>query len=265
MIVAGAKGVRCFGDLGEEKVSKADWGSKAGRITEVQIVGRNASYALVAFTESQDVLVYSLPALDHMHTFPIPFSSPPSSISSIPPSADITGDFLTFTPLDPSNDNSPVIAMHINTLFNIRRAYHVPLVSLTEGYAAGKPIPPQPQPVGLGPAGLFSGLAWLVGQAEAAMTGDQVDALRTSPLSFYPHFYSTFIFFLTQPCFTVAGPNRVIPERPPPRVASGSKYNEWQAGGAGAGGSRASNAAASAGRAQGDLYNRLHAAVSERG
>lgn len=194
MIIAGAKGVRCFGDLGEEKVSKADWGSKAGRITEVQIVGRNASYALVAFTESQDVLVYSLPALDHMHTFPIPFSSPPSSISSIPPSADITGDFLTFTPLDPSNDNSPVIAMHINTLFNIRRAYHVPLVSLTEGYAAGKPIPPQPQPVGLGPAGLFSGLAWLVGQAEAAMTGDQVDALRTSPTSFYSHSDSTFRF-----------------------------------------------------------------------
>lgn len=179
MIVAGAKGVRCFADLGLDRVSKAEWPSKAGRVEGVQIVGRNASYALVVFTESKDVLVYSLPALEHMHTFPLPLTS--SFTSSLTPSADTTGDFITFNTLSPSNNQGnalpgQVMTLNINTMFNLRRAYHEPLVALIEG---ARPIPAQPQPVGLGPAGIFSGLAWLgglVGQ-ETPTTGDQVDAL----------------------------------------------------------------------------------------
>jgi hypothetical protein len=66
------------------------------------------------------------------------------------------------------------------------------------------------------------------------VTGDQIDAL-------------------------FAGPDRPVPEKPEPRVAQGS-YAEWKAGS-----SKTGDVATSTAQTKGALYDRLHAAVSERG
>ncbi|THH21204.1 hypothetical protein EW146_g293 [Bondarzewia mesenterica] len=231
LIVASAKGVRCFADLGDGRLARAEYGSKAGAANAVQVVERNGSYAFVAFTERHEALVYSLPNLDFLHSLPLP------TISTLPPSPDATGDFLKLTPL--ASYTSPIRRIHLHTLFNVRRGYHTPLVSLTErADGTSKTVPAQPQPVSIGPAGLLSvagsWLGGLVGQG--SMSGDQIDTL-------------------------LAGPDRPIPEKPAPRgttQGSGYKYAEWESNPAGA-------SAAEASRTQSTLYERLHAAVAERG
>ena len=127
---------------------------------------------------------------------------------------DSTGDFLTLVPLhDPANTSpapstratssttssinaatssvlstkstavvgspSPAKCLRLDTLFNIRRGYHIPLVSLTERKddTQQHDVPPAPAPVSLGPADWKSWLGGLVGLA--SVTGDQIDALCT--------------------------------------------------------------------------------------
>jgi len=213
---------------------------------------------LVVFTDRHDGLVYSLPMLEHLHTLPLP------TASSIPPSVDPTGDFLTLVPLhDPANISpppsaratsptpsstsavlstkstaivgspSPAKCLRLDTLFNIRRGYHIPIVSLTERKddTQQHDVPPAPAPVSLGPADWKSWLGGLVGSA--SVTGDQIDAL-------------------------LAGPDRPVPEKPKPRAAQ--VYTEWEAGP-----SKAGATATSTARAKNLLYDRLHSAVAERG
>lgn len=57
----------------------------------------------------------------------------------------------------------------------------------------------------------------------------------------------------------MAGPDRPVPEKAEPRVAQGG-YAEWKPGS-----SKTGEVAASTARTKGALYERLHAAVSERG
>jgi hypothetical protein len=89
------------------------------------------------------------------------------------------------------------------------------------------------------------------------MTGDQIDALCTSLV------FILFIFLGADEVgwfvLVVAGPDRPVPERPEPRVAQGS-YAEWKAGS-----SKTGEVATSTAQTKGALYERLHAAVSERG
>ena len=126
---------------------------------------------------------------------------------------DSTGDFLTLVPLhDPAKTSpapsagatsptpsstsaatsllsikstavveSPPSAkcLRLDTLFNTRRGYHIPIVSLTERKddTQQHDVPPAPAPVSLGPADWKSWLGGLVGSA--SVTGDQIDALCT--------------------------------------------------------------------------------------
>ncbi|TFY82005.1 hypothetical protein EWM64_g2007 [Hericium alpestre] len=216
LVVAGAKGVRCFEDLGDGKAARTDWPSKAGLVTAVQVIERNGSCALAAFTDKHEAITYSLPVLEYMHTLEF------ASNSSLPVSPDATGDFLTITPLlnrtsasasiysDSSKQSSllppssPIHRMHLLTLFDIRRGYHTPLVSLVEHQDGSTvdAVPAQPQPVSMAPAGLLTWLGGLVGQG--AVRGDEIDAL-------------------------LAGPDRPIPERNPAReAAQGNKFVEWE-------------------------------------
>jgi len=94
--------------------------------------------------------------------------------------------------------------------------------------------PPVPAPVSLGPADWRSWLGGLVGSNSKVVTGDQIDAL-------------------------LAGPDRPVPEKVEPRVAQGG-YAEWKAGS-----SKTGDLAASTAQTKSALYERLHAAVSERG
>jgi hypothetical protein len=57
----------------------------------------------------------------------------------------------------------------------------------------------------------------------------------------------------------VAGPDRPVPEKPEPRAAE-TVYTEWEATP-----SKAGATASSIERSKNNLYDRLHAAVSERG
>ncbi|KAF8274032.1 lethal giant larvae like, C-terminal-domain-containing protein [Lactarius quietus] len=271
LLVVGVRAARCLADFGDDRIAKAEWGSKAGGAVGAQVVNRNGSFALAVFTDRREVLVYSLPALEFLHTLPWPAASP------IPPSVDHTGDLLTLVPLRdathtpatppqaraaspaPSQTSasavsilssktastapstttansiplSPIKCLRLDSLFNIRRGHHVPLVSLTERKdGTQRSAPPAPAPVSLGPADWRSWLGGLVGSK--AVTGDQIDAL-------------------------LAGPDRPVPEKPEPRVAQGG-YAEWKAGS-----SKAGEVAASTAQTKGVLYERLHAAVSERG
>ena len=74
---------------------------------------------------------------------------------------------------------SPIKCLRLETLFNTRRGYHVPVVSLTERKddTQQHDVPPAPAPVSLGPADWMSWLGGLVGSA--SVTGDQIDALCT--------------------------------------------------------------------------------------
>jgi syntaxin-binding protein 5 len=106
----------------------------------------------------------------------------------------------------------------------------VPLVSLTErkdGTEHG--TPPAPAPVSLGPADWRTWLGGLVGSG--SITGDQMHALCVC----------------SPEVAAVAGPDRPVPG-----------YSVWEAGP-----SKARATVASTERAKSNLYDRLHAAVSE--
>ena len=94
LLVVGARAVRCLADFGDDRIARAEWGSKAGGAVDAQVVNRNGdhstmfhprvsvadcrtsgSYALAVFTDRREVLVYSLPALEFLHTLALPAGS----------------------------------------------------------------------------------------------------------------------------------------------------------------------------------------------
>ena len=85
---------------------------------------------------------------------------------------------------------SPAKRLRLDSVFDTRRGYHIPLVSLTERKdGLQHNAPPAPMPVSLGPADWRSWLGGLVGSR--SVTGDEIDALCTLPPP-YPasfHFY----------------------------------------------------------------------------
>ncbi|KAI0033991.1 lethal giant larvae like, C-terminal-domain-containing protein [Vararia minispora EC-137] len=231
LVVVGAKSARCYADLnGDKRIGKADWGGKSGLAVYAQLVERNASCVLVIVTDKSQALVYSLPTLENLHTFPLPTPSSNDFLRYSPPSIDTTGDVLTLV-------GNPATAAVLDTFFSIRRGYHTPQILLTERRdGATALVPPLPTPVSMGPAGWFAGAGSLFGALTGAgistMTGQQVDAL-------------------------LAGPNRPIPEKPAPRTER-EKYKEWTS-------DPAKATASAAAQTRSSLYNRLHAALAERG
>jgi len=128
---------------------------------------------------------------------------------------------------------SPARCLRLDSLFNTRRGYHIPLVSLTERKDGSQHTAPlAPAPVSLGPADWRSWLGGLVGSG--SVTGDEIDTI-------------------------LAGPDRPIPEKPELR-SEHTGYKEWDAAT-----SKAGATAPSVERSKNNLYDRLHAAVSERG
>ncbi|KAI0828996.1 lethal giant larvae like, C-terminal-domain-containing protein [Trametes gibbosa] len=234
-VAAGAKGVRCTLNIDGERIAKVEWGSKTGVVQHVEVVERSDSSALVAYTSTGNALIYSLPHLEHIHTLPLPPSN-----SSDAPSTDDTGDFTTHTPFPTPAGSSlrPLLSTELHTLFAQRRAgtYALPLVDLAHGRGA---IPPQPQPVSLGPPSVIGSVLGYIGSLTAASAGEQIDLL-------------------------LAGPDRPIPPPPPP---SRKTTPSARVGTVSAGGGAASVSAAAAGMSSGvaDLYNRLGTALSERG
>ncbi|TFK56819.1 hypothetical protein OE88DRAFT_1670312 [Heliocybe sulcata] len=250
-IVAGAKGVRCTVDVDGERVGKNDWPHKAGMVERCEIVERNGSQAFVAFTDRHEALIYSLPALEHLHTLQLPVQSNLQVAPFIPISVDPSGDFLHHTPFPRAA--SLIARTTYSTLFDIRRAYYhiTPEVDLLAGK---KPVPPQPQPVSMGPPSIKDVVGGWLGSwgagavgGKAVVTGDQIDAL-------------------------LAGPNRPIPKpaSPPPATLPKSSdrtsatASSRQTRGTSPSPTRASEVSQEV-SSTGGLYDRLTSAMSERG
>jgi len=91
-VSVGSKGIRCIADITGDRVGKADWNNKVGGIENVQIVEKNGkcipshaavniqywmcigSCALVAFTDKNKAIVYSLPHLEYLQILDLPES-----------------------------------------------------------------------------------------------------------------------------------------------------------------------------------------------
>ena len=118
-----------------------------------------------------------IPLRDPANTSPAPSaratSPTPSSISAA------TSPVLSINSTAVVGSPAPAKCLRLDTLFNTRRGYHIPLVSLTERKddTQQHDVPPAPAPVSLGPADWKSWLGGLVGSA--SVTGDQIDALCT--------------------------------------------------------------------------------------
>jgi len=182
---------------------------------------------LVAFTERQEALVYSLPFLELLHTLQLSSSFAP------PFAADDSGDLVSHM----LHASGLARFTYLHTLFGTRRTspYATPLIDLMHGRGT---VPPHPQPVSLAPTSVVSSwLGYLAGQG--AMTGDQVDAL-------------------------LAGPDRPVP---PPTAAqrTTARPGPTQDGSGPGGSSSASGTSGSISSGVGDLYNRLGTAIAERG
>jgi syntaxin-binding protein 5 len=91
-VTAGAKGAKCAVDITGERIGRAEWPSKTGKVERVVVIKKNsehmravvsdrihvmrvASTMLVAYTDKREALVYSLPYLEHMHSLQLPQSS----------------------------------------------------------------------------------------------------------------------------------------------------------------------------------------------
>ncbi|KAJ7459170.1 WD40 containing snare-dependent exocytosis protein [Mycena galericulata] len=180
LVTAGTKGARCFADVNGTRIAKTDWGNKVGTVQSAQIVEKmgtqsqyllrtvadllvQGSHALVAFTDTHEVLAFSLPQLEYLCTLQLPIHGASSF------TCDDTGDWMAGT----MNGASQIFdRASYGTLFDFRRAYAPPDIEFTKS-----DVPPQPQPVSLGPTSLLS--SWFrFGQS---MTGEQLDVLLGGP------------------------------------------------------------------------------------
>ncbi|TFK77434.1 WD40 containing snare-dependent exocytosis protein [Pluteus cervinus] len=166
LVVAGAKGARAFLNINGDRVGRVEWGAKVGPIASVQIVERMGSRALVAFTNQQTALCYSLPQLEYLHTLQLPSSS------TRPPSIDETGDFILW---DADPGSGRISEVHYGALFGFRRACPIPDVELIDPNGS---IPPQPQPVAMGPTSLLGSLFKF---SQGSLSGMQIDELLGGP------------------------------------------------------------------------------------
>ncbi|KAK7695037.1 hypothetical protein QCA50_002225 [Cerrena zonata] len=227
-ITAGSKGARCVADVTGEKLGRTEWGSKIGKVEQVEVIRKNAATVLVAYTDRRQAVVYSLPFLEHLHTLQMVQTSAELL------STDGTGDYIEWVRHLPSG---LINLAKYGTLFDIRRSapYASPDVILAD---ETRTVPPQPQPVSIGPASVLS--SWWGIITSNTMTGEQIDTL-------------------------LAGPDRPVPQsyqRPKPHAIGEGPGSSTSIN------SAANNAryiASSASSAANGLYNRLGAAMAERG
>ncbi|KAK0466348.1 WD40 containing snare-dependent exocytosis protein [Desarmillaria tabescens] len=164
-VTTGIKGARCYIDIDGDRIGKVDWNSKSGTVQEVKVVEKLGSCALVAFTDKQEALVYSIPHLEFINAFPLPLT-----FSTI--TVDETGDFIGWQ----CHSRSSLMRRAVyGTLFDMRRSIPLPDIDLT---STKVPVPAQPQPVSMGPTSFLG--SWLT-YGNQSITGDQADELLGGP------------------------------------------------------------------------------------
>jgi len=146
-------------------MAKIEWGTKVGLVQSAQIVENIRSYALVVQTDRHDMLVYSIPHLEYLHTVQLP----PASFQ--PLTIDASGDFIAWT-ADPVS--KLINSATYGTFFDIRRANTLPDIDFATSRGT---IPPQPLPVSLGPASILG--SWF--SFNQTKSGEQIDELLGGP------------------------------------------------------------------------------------
>ncbi|KAG2156546.1 lethal giant larvae like, C-terminal-domain-containing protein [Suillus bovinus] len=164
-VAASAKGARCMLDISGERISKVEWNSKKNKVRHVQVVEKNNSHVLVAFNDQPEAMIYSLPYLEHLHTFSL------AKVCENVISVDETGDFIASR----CHESDVLEQIIFGTLFNTHRVYDHPIVDLTSLH---REIPPYPQPVSVGPPSLLG--SWFR-YGKPIMIGEQLDALLAGP------------------------------------------------------------------------------------
>ncbi|KAF9225537.1 hypothetical protein BS17DRAFT_778739 [Gyrodon lividus] len=214
-VTVSATGARCIADITGDRIGKVDW-NKKHHVLNAQMVERNGSRALVVFTDKNEAVVYSIPYLEVLHTTPL------SVKLKGPISADESGDFIY---CDEITGSGVAAKLTLATMYKGRRVYDDLLINLMRSAAA---IPPQPQPVPVGPASLLG--SWF--NLPTSLTGKQLDTL-------------------------LAGPNR-----PDPQQQAFSHSRDVEAT------NTPNHGTASSGnieKTRSELYSKLTAAVAERG
>ncbi|KAG1754961.1 lethal giant larvae like, C-terminal-domain-containing protein [Suillus paluster] len=164
-VTASTKGARCMLDISGERIAKVEWNCKKNKVGHVQVIERNNSRVLVAFNDKPEAMVYSLPYLEHLHTFSL------AKVCDNVVSVDETGDFIGTR----CHESGVLEQIVFGTLFKTRRVYDHPIVDLTSFH---REIPPHPQPVSAGPPSLLG--SWFR-YGTPIMTGEQLDELLAGP------------------------------------------------------------------------------------
>lgn len=161
-VTASAQGAECRVDITGVRVGRVDWDAKQN-IIHASIIERNRSQSLVAWGCEGEILIYTLPYLELLHTTTSPIPASPSAIS-----VDTTGDFVY---CETTERPRTVSRVTLASLFSSGRVYDEPVTALLEHMATIPPIPPKPQSA---PPGILSLLsAWLGPQTTAS--GDSLD------------------------------------------------------------------------------------------
>ncbi|KAI3622792.1 wd40 containing snare-dependent exocytosis protein [Moniliophthora roreri] len=165
-VVAGEKGARCHLNINGDRLGRTEWSSKVGQVLSTQIVEKLGSRALVAFTDRNEALAYSLPDLEFLYNLELP-----PIRRSLPITVDETGDFVAWT-LHP--ECGLIQEATYGTMFDSRRVNSPSDVV----FSTSKPISPTPpQPVSVAPESFFG--AWF--KFSSTMTAEQADILFGGP------------------------------------------------------------------------------------
>lgn len=161
-VTASAQGAECRVDITGTRVGRVNWDAKQN-IIHASLVERNGSQSFVAWGSKGEILIYTLPSLELLHTST--FSPMPASLNLI--SVDITGDFIYCE----TTERPAMSRVTLASLF-FRGVYDEPVTALLEHMTTTPPIPPQPQPA---PPGLSSVLSAWLGCHTSASEEQQLD------------------------------------------------------------------------------------------
>jgi len=163
MVICSATEARCYHGISSEKIAKVSFPEPA---ETADLVSKSGGRALIIFSKSRHLYVFSVPNLELLHTFTLPGYSP--SLGAI--SSDGIGHF---TELIRRTTQRCPYPLTLNTMFTSQGSTRVqPFVQFSE---PARPIPPHPLPQ----SAQGSYTAWLLGPK--IYSGKEIDAAIAGP------------------------------------------------------------------------------------
>ncbi|KAG6335471.1 hypothetical protein ID866_3621 [Astraeus odoratus] len=157
-VTASAQGAQCNVDITGDRLGRTTWNERQ-EIVHTLVVERSGSQSFIALSSNGEAFVHALPYLEFLHSITL-LATPHSPIS-----VDRTGDFVYCEATSSPSAESRVI---LASLFSSGRVYDEPLTALIKHSTS---IPPQPQPVSIGPPSFLN--SWF----NKSMTGEGLDTI----------------------------------------------------------------------------------------